>query len=311
MAKKTNGIDWSKEHLKEHLTDPRRFLWLPDTVAKLAVWMGLEQGMTAVDAGCGLAFLGYTYWPYFGKGGRYYGVDLSPKLAREASENSAEWAKGGRVYFAAGDANHLPFPDSFADLVMCQTLLMYQQDPSKTLREMVRVAKPGGLVMCKERDNLSLSLAVPRDSLPELDIEEQLLSNKVAILVYRGRIQMGRGDYGIGPQIPWMMQQLGLVDIDIRLNDRVDFLQPPYEGEIQQHRLRAARKALENEENEKFWMKRALEEFLAGGGTREEFERYQKIYEKNNPILKKQLEEGTYRSCSGWFFYVIRGRKAK
>jgi len=311
MARKTNGIDWSKEHLKEHLTDPRRFMWLPDTVAKLAAWMGLEQGMTAVDAGCGLGYLGYTYWPYFGKGGRYYGVDLSPKLAREASENSAEWAEGGRAYFTAGDANYLPFPDVFADLVMCQTLLMYQQDPSKTLREMIRVAKLGGLVMCKERDNLSQSLAVPRDSLPDLDIEEQLLCNKVAILVYRGRIQMGRGDYGIGPQIPWVMQQLGLVDIDIRLNDRVDFLQPPYEGEIQQHRLRAARKALENEENEKFWMERIQEEFLAGGGTPEEFEGYQRIYEKYTPIHKKQLEEGTYRSCGGWFSYVIKGMKEK
>jgi len=301
-------MDWSRKHLKAHLTDPRRFMWLPDTVAKLAAWMSFEPGMTAVDVGCGLGYLGWIYWPYFGKGGRYIGVDLSLKLAKEATE-SAAWAEEGSAHFVVGDANRLPFPDGFADAVMCQTLLMYQSKPLQALAEMVRIAKPGGLVMCKERDNLSLSLSVPYSSLPEWDIEERLLLHKVGILTCQGRVKMGRGDFGIGPKIPRMMQDLGLTRIDVRLNDKVDFLQPPYEDEIQEHRLRTARKSLENQEDVRFWSERTKEEFLAGGGSPEEFERYEVLEGKYLAAYKRQLEEGTYFNCQGWFFYVVKGRK--
>ena len=164
------------------LIDQRKFMWHQDTVDKLAVWLGLVPGMTAVDVGCGLGNLGYTYWHYFGEGGHYFGVDTSSELIREATEAAKEWATGGETKFVVGDAYKLPFPDNFADWVMCQTLLMHLEKPELTLAEMVRVAKPGGLIMCIEPDNLSTSLAKPCWSIPELDIEEELLIKKVYLI---------------------------------------------------------------------------------------------------------------------------------
>ena len=66
-------IDWSKSRWKKMLIEQRKFLWPPETIERYAKWLNLKQGMTAIDVGCGLGFLGYTYRPHFGKGGKYIG----------------------------------------------------------------------------------------------------------------------------------------------------------------------------------------------------------------------------------------------
>jgi hypothetical protein len=47
-----------------------------------------------------------------------------------------------------------PFSDASFDLVTCQTLLIYVPDPGRALAEMVRVTRPGGLVLIAEPTNL-------------------------------------------------------------------------------------------------------------------------------------------------------------
>ena len=79
------NIDWAKGIWRKNLFGPRRFMWSPDAVDNYAAWMDLNQGMTAVDVGCGLGYLGYTYWPYFGQGGTYIGIDKSDDLLSEAA----------------------------------------------------------------------------------------------------------------------------------------------------------------------------------------------------------------------------------
>lgn len=63
MNQDKKKIDWSKGRWKEMLIEQRKFMWHKDTIDKLAVWLELKPGMTAVDVGCGLGNLGYTYWP--------------------------------------------------------------------------------------------------------------------------------------------------------------------------------------------------------------------------------------------------------
>ncbi|HVP36687.1 MAG TPA: methyltransferase domain-containing protein [Terriglobales bacterium] len=307
MCEDTKKIDWSKGRWKEMLIEQRKFMWHKDTIDKLAVWLGLKPGMTAVDVGCGLGNLGYTYCPYFGKGGHYLGVDISAELIQEAEEAVKEWATEGEAKFVVGDAYKLPFSDNFADWVMCQTLLMHLEKPELALAEMIRVAKPGGLVMCNEPDNLSVMLIKPYWSMPELKIEEELLVKKVHLICHQGHLKLGRGDNSIGSKVPVMMKKLGLIGIDTRMNDKVHFLIPPYEDARQQHLLKMMKKTQLDEHE--FWMERTREEFFAGGGDPREYERFREISERLKPILQQQIEEGKYSACGPSFFYVIKGRK--
>jgi SAM-dependent methyltransferase len=311
MSHNKSRIDWSERCWKEMLVYQRESAWLEDTLDKLAAWLGLQPGMTALDVGCGLGYLGYTYWPYFGAGGGYFGVDKSSKLLHEARKAAAEWAVGGETHFTAGDVYRLPFRDNLADCVICQTVLMHLERPDIALAEMIRVARPGGIVMCQEPDNLSSMMVNHFSSQPEFDLDEQLLLTKIAVICNKGRIKLGRGDNSIGTKIPRMMNKLGLIDIGIRLNDRVHYLEPPYEGSLQQHALEHVKKQWLDEERRRIWIERAKREFSVGGGTQEDFERYREIMDKRMDIFRQQIEEGTYFACSSGDFYIIKGRKPK
>ena len=97
MNQDAKRIDWSEEHRKEMLIEQRKFMWHEDTVRLLAAWLGIRHGITAMDVGCGLGYLGYTYWPCFGQGGHYFGVDQSNTLLRDAARAPRMWAAGGEA----------------------------------------------------------------------------------------------------------------------------------------------------------------------------------------------------------------------
>jgi ubiquinone/menaquinone biosynthesis C-methylase UbiE len=67
------------------------------------------------------------------------GIDLSPEMLGVARERL-----GGAAQLQVGDAEHLPLPDADVDLVVCVDSLHHYPDPRAALREMARVARPGG-----------------------------------------------------------------------------------------------------------------------------------------------------------------------
>jgi ubiquinone/menaquinone biosynthesis C-methylase UbiE len=309
MAKNTTKPDWSKPCWKEMLVYQRKMLWLEDTVERLAAWMGVSHGMTAVDVGCGLGYLGYTYWPYFGRGGRYIGIDSSEDLVNEAAVAAKEWADGGTAEFHTGNAYDLPLPDDYADWVMCQVLLIHLEKPEAALKEMIRVLKPGGLIMCKEPDNLSSATVQHFNSMRDLSVEENLLRLKIELVSNQGRITLGQGDCSIGSKVPHMLKTLGMVDIGVRTNDKVHYLEPPYDTPMQKVAYEKVSEQVLKEERREVIMKREREHFIAGGGSPEEYDRYRKISDEMVEDFRGQLDAGTYYACGGGLFYVIKGRK--
>lgn len=307
-ANKTgNKTDWSKGRHIEALIHQRKFMWLEDTVPRIADWIQMKAPMTLADVGCGLGYVGYSYWPYFGKGGKYIGIDSNQKLLVQAREGS-EWAEGGETEFLHGDAYALPLDSNSVDMAFCQTVLMHLDNPEKALSEMIRVVKPGGKVVCFEPDNLSATLLVQHMSIPEESLEEKLLMRKVCFHLYEGRLKLGKGDYAIGAKLPQMMARLGLKQVNIRNNDRVTLVVPPYENEEQKYRIEQMRRHL-SREHEKEEMAEEKEEFLAGGGDMSEWAQYEVLVKKVRKACLLEIEAGTFHCCSPSLFFVIKGTK--
>jgi ubiquinone/menaquinone biosynthesis C-methylase UbiE len=312
----TDRRDWSEKDLKKHIVEQRKFLWRDSTIDRIASWLGLHRGITAVDVGCGLGYLGWTFWRHYGKDSCYIGVDCSEDLLMEAAQKSNEWSSGGRVDFVKGSAYSIPLPDECADWVMCQTLLMHLEFPRKALDEMLRVTKPGGVIMCMEPDNISSSMSLPFSSLCPMTVDERLWTFRMQLIWAEGRERLGRGDWGIGAKVPTMMADAGLTRIDVLYNDSPRFIHPPYETEVQSHSIEQIRESIldKDEDTSKLLWKRWRECFIAGGGSLSTFYRFRKFCEerrnKLEPLTLEQLDNSTYYGgVNGSHFYCIRGFK--
>jgi SAM-dependent methyltransferase len=115
--------------------------------AIFAEWARVLTGATAVTAGqsaldvaCGTGIVARTVADRLGSSGRVVGVDLNSGMLTVARRvrPDLEWLHA--------DAAGLPFPDGTFDAVLCQMALMFFPDKVAALREMARVARPGGVV---------------------------------------------------------------------------------------------------------------------------------------------------------------------
>lgn len=75
---------------------------------------------------------------------RVIGVDLSKGMLASAQTNLAKAGLQSKISLAMGRAETLPFADACADAVCVTFLLRYVEAPEATMREIVRVLKPGG-----------------------------------------------------------------------------------------------------------------------------------------------------------------------
>jgi demethylmenaquinone methyltransferase / 2-methoxy-6-polyprenyl-1,4-benzoquinol methylase len=75
------------------------------------------------------------------KGCTVVGLDQSPEMLAEARRRLPE-----DVTLIHGSADRLPFADASFDALTFTYLLRYVPDPAATLRELVRVVRPGGTV---------------------------------------------------------------------------------------------------------------------------------------------------------------------
>jgi demethylmenaquinone methyltransferase/2-methoxy-6-polyprenyl-1,4-benzoquinol methylase len=90
---------------------------------------------------------------------RVTGIDQSPHMLAAASLRLLEAGIAQRVELMEAEAEHLPFPDASFDGLTVTYLLRYVGDPRATLRELVRVMRPGAPFA-------SLEFGVPPRALP-------------------------------------------------------------------------------------------------------------------------------------------------
>ncbi|GAA3160747.1 methyltransferase domain-containing protein [Blastococcus jejuensis] len=101
---------------------------------------GVRTGQAVLDVACGTGIAARTAAERVGPTGRVTGVDLNEGMLAVARRvrPDLEWRQG--------DVAALPFADGSFDVALCQMALMFFPDQLAALREMVRVARPGGVV---------------------------------------------------------------------------------------------------------------------------------------------------------------------
>lgn len=86
--------------------------------------------------------------------GRIVGVDLSEKMLAQAERKLAQDAD--RVTLMHAPAEDLPFLDDSFDVVACLEALEFMRDRNAALDEMLRVLRPGGVLLLTLRINMRL-----------------------------------------------------------------------------------------------------------------------------------------------------------
>ncbi len=113
--------------------------------------------------------------------GHVIGLDLSRRMLREAVHRTVQFAD--RLTFVWQDARSLPFDNATFDAVTCLEALEFTPDPRAVLAELVRVLRPGGVLLVTNRVGPDAKFmpgrAFPREEFERLLREFPLEDTKV------------------------------------------------------------------------------------------------------------------------------------
>ncbi|MFE3193203.1 methyltransferase domain-containing protein [Nocardia sp. NPDC059240] len=112
--------------------------------------LDLRAGLAVLDVGSGTGTDTIEVAKAVGPAGRVVGLDKSPDMVAAARDRAT--AASLPVEFVQGDAHTLDFPDASFDRVRTERMLIHLPDPEAAVREMVRVTKPGGIVVASDID---------------------------------------------------------------------------------------------------------------------------------------------------------------
>ena len=139
-----------------------------------------------IDVGCGTGVLAGRL---AAAGYEVTGVDPSAGMLEHVSQS------GAGVEAVLGDATELPFDDGTFDLTMCVAVMHHVADPEavhRSLGEMVRVTRPGGLVLVWDHNPRNpywknLMARVPQDDgserlIPEAEVIDGLVDGGASMI---------------------------------------------------------------------------------------------------------------------------------
>ncbi len=104
--------------------------------------LDLKRGDRVLDVACGTGNLAI---PAARRGAEVVGVDIAPNLIESAVSRAEH--NGVECRFDVGDAEDLPYEDESFDVVMTMFGAMFAPRPDVTATELIRVTRPGGLIV--------------------------------------------------------------------------------------------------------------------------------------------------------------------
>jgi transcriptional regulator with XRE-family HTH domain len=219
IKSQTDSKDFWSNKLN-YLEKNKMFFWNDDYLEFLVknVWK-IDQPVNILDFGCGYGYLGRKLLPLLPQGSTYTGLDINEYFIEQAKEYFSHTTYP--TFFQVCDLYDY-IPEKVYDIVICQAVLRHLSKPWDILQKMADSAAENGLVACievnREFENAGLYLK-------GMDYHSLCTDFDYHKLWDTELVQDGR-DYAAGIRIPFYLQELGLHDIDVRINDRVLFLHP-------------------------------------------------------------------------------------
>lgn len=112
---------------------------------QVAILTELEPGTEVLDVASGLGIPLEYFVREYGVHGT--GVESDPKLVAEAEAYARQSGLGSDLSYQEGSPGDLPFRDETFDVVVGELGLAASVDPARAIRELARVARPGGRVI--------------------------------------------------------------------------------------------------------------------------------------------------------------------
>ncbi|WP_105615215.1 DNA (cytosine-5-)-methyltransferase [Vallitalea okinawensis] len=260
------------DHRLDYLKNSRPYIWNNDYMEFLIdkVWQ-ISKPINIVDFGCGYGYLGLLLLPKLPKGSTYTGVDVSDKLIEEARTLFKDSCY--KTEFIQSDLNLFKTTEKY-DMAICQCRLRHLPDPKETLKNMVDAVFAGGMVVTisinRELENAGLYI----DGLDYSSFDYKTSALKK---LWKTELHSEGRDYSVGMKIPIYMQELGLKNIDVRMNDKINYINPDEDSVYYSEQISSLLKTnswdkpIPNDEQE-----RIIDLFMNRGLTRAEAESYVK-----------------------------------
>ncbi|MGM7701680.1 demethylmenaquinone methyltransferase [Pseudalkalibacillus sp. Hm43] len=139
------SISTNYDKMNSIISFQRHVAWRKDTMKRMAV----QEGSTTLDVCCGTADWTIAMAKAIGKEGQAYGLDFSKNMLK-VGEQKVKHEGIPNIELLHGNAMELPFEDGKFDYVTIGFGLRNVPDLKQVLKEMYRVLKPGGKLVCLE-----------------------------------------------------------------------------------------------------------------------------------------------------------------
>jgi demethylmenaquinone methyltransferase/2-methoxy-6-polyprenyl-1,4-benzoquinol methylase len=115
-----------------------------------ARYLALGTGELGLDLGAGTADLSIDVIRRSGPGTRMIGMDITPEMLDRGRKKIAQLGLQDQIELRVGDAEHIDLPDNSVDGCCSAFMMRNVTDIPQAFREMLRVVRPGGRVVCLE-----------------------------------------------------------------------------------------------------------------------------------------------------------------
>lgn len=157
-----------------------------------------RAGQHVLDVGCGPGSITADF-ALLAAPGRVIGMDRSADVVKLANETYTDIEN---LTFQTGNVYDLDFSDESLDVIHAHQVLQHLTDPVAALREMRRVARPGGIIAIRDADFHGMTWYPPTAELDEwMDTYQQLARSN-------------RAEPDAGRHLIAWAQQAGLTNIE-------------------------------------------------------------------------------------------------